>query len=169
MRCFFAVEIPDLVKSEILVLAKKYRMGFVSPSVMHLTLKFIGEVSEVEDLISRAKRIKENKFSIELKGVGCFPNKENPRIVWLGVGEGREELTFLAAKIDEVTKDVKENDRAEFVPHLTISRCRDECNNKIFYEYFKSSTFEVEEFVLMKTEFTNEGVKHSLVKSFRLI
>ena len=39
MRCFFAIEIPDVVKSEIKVLMNKYpSMQFVNPDNMHLTL-----------------------------------------------------------------------------------------------------------------------------------
>jgi 2'-5' RNA ligase len=170
MRCFFAVEVPDIVKAEVKLLSKKHpSIKFVPSTSMHLTLKFMGEVEDVEVLINSVKLVKQEKFSVQLRGVGCFPNKDFIRVLWLGVGNGRTELNFLADKIDSLTTKFRRNDHAVFIPHLTISRCNGKCDKKILYEEFVSSEFLVDSFVLMKTEFTNEGVKHSVLERFSLI
>lgn len=170
MRCFFAIELPEVVKSEVLLLTKKYPgIQYSKPSNMHLTLKFMGDVGDVNSLINAVKGVKSDNFNVRLEGVGAFPNKEFIRVLWIGVDEGRGELNFLSEKINAVTEDFRKNDYSNFIPHLTIARCNNDCDKNILIEDFESSIFKVNEFVLMKSEFTSDGVRHSVIHRFRLI
>ncbi|MBN1923673.1 MAG: RNA 2',3'-cyclic phosphodiesterase [Nanoarchaeota archaeon] len=170
MRCFFSVELPETIKKEAIILFKKYpNTHFTDLKNLHFTLKFIGETEKISDLIKSVKEISFKKFKLKLSNVGCFPDKNNIRILWLGVSEGREELSELANVIDSKTKDFRVNEHESFVPHLTIARCNNNCDKKILYEDFQSSVFEVSKFYLMSSTLTWEGPVYNVVKEFNLI
>jgi RNA 2',3'-cyclic 3'-phosphodiesterase len=95
----------------------------------HITLRFLGEVapSRVPALADAMERVGREvaPFDLRLEGIGAFPTAEAPRVVWVGVAEGRAELTALAAR----TRAALEGEGSapperEFVPHLTLLRVR---------------------------------------------
>jgi 2'-5' RNA ligase len=93
---------------------------------IHLTLKFLGDVSENnipminEILLTEAMSHKE--FEISVGGVGVFPNFSRPRVIWVGV-EAPEELQHLYRRIDiETARLGYAPDKRKFDPHLTLGR-----------------------------------------------
>jgi 2'-5' RNA ligase len=95
------------------------------PEGLHITLKFIGEISEsqlseVERRLTRMPAVP--AFTISVRGSGFFPSAKRPRIIWLGVEAG-EELSHLARAIDaELGRmDIPAEARA-YRPHLTLAR-----------------------------------------------
>ena len=92
---------------------------------MHLTLKFIGEVSD-EKLppIKEALRGVASAAPVELsfQGVGYFPNERRPRVFWVGM-HASDNLAPLAAQVESVLEPlgIKPEKRA-YVPHLTLGR-----------------------------------------------
>jgi 2'-5' RNA ligase len=94
---------------------------------IHLTVVFLGNVSE--DVLPEMKQRIRNDcrefgtFRISLKGMGCFPNRRNPRVLWLGLdgdiqrmGDFRDSLQSSLAPFG-----IKIEKRA-FRPHLTLGR-----------------------------------------------
>ena len=93
MRCFFGIEISNNVKLEVKGLIRKYKsINFTKLDNIHITLKFMDVITDVQGLIKAAEEVNIPKFTINLKSVGAFPNKDFARILWLGVGEGNEEV-----------------------------------------------------------------------------
>ncbi len=102
---------------------------WVQPEIAHLTLKFLGDVpSERIADIARALDVtcaRRAPFTLQLRGLGCFPNTRRPRVVWAGVHEQSGALRALQRDIElnlEALGYPREG-RA-FAPHLTLARVR---------------------------------------------
>jgi 2'-5' RNA ligase len=117
MRAFLSVDVPDP------------REPPPSPSRSHLTLKFLGEISEESARrlgVSVRERVAPLRpFDVEIRGVGAFPDAERPRIVWAGVGDGAAELAELVGRIEEAADFVGlAREPRPFTAHVTILRVR---------------------------------------------
>lgn len=137
IRTFIAVELSGTViarAQEAIKLLKTSgaEVGWVDRGQMHLTLKFLGNVPEVEApdvcrVVAEAAAGVE-PFEIVFRGLGAFPRASEPRTVWLGIDQGQGELLELHTAIEESLKKKmgfgKEN--RKFHPHLTLGRLRKE-------------------------------------------
>jgi 2'-5' RNA ligase len=102
---------------------------WVSPSNIHLTLKFLGETPENQ--VERIKSTLENlvpqfsTFEMRIGYFGCFPNPRKPRVFWIGVHEESGILVQLhrAIEIDLEKFGFKKEGRP-FSAHLTLGRLR---------------------------------------------
>jgi 2'-5' RNA ligase len=101
---------------------------WVKPDNLHLTLKFLGGVSEdkiapIADALESALRSME-RFSVGCRGLGVFPDIRRPRVLWAGL-QGAA-LGRLAAAVEETLASIGfAREEREFKPHLTIGRWRD--------------------------------------------
>ena len=164
MRLFFAIKIPESVRKEIINFTNKFsEFCFVKSENYHITLKFIGEVKNENDLIKAVSNINFKKFKVQLNGVGTFPN-----VLWIGIQKGSNEVIKLAGIINKNTQDFKKEDY-EFHPHVTISRDKKLVEKNILKESFISSEFEVNSFKLKQSILKKNSVEYKTVKSFSLI
>lgn len=136
MRAFIAVSIPDEVKrklqEEIDRLSDLLRGGlvrWVRPEGIHLTLKFLGEISNnnLEQFHQVLEReVKSNPFfTLRVGGFGCFPNIRRPRVLWIGITEESGTLTRVQSAIEEKLVPLGiEKEGRPFHPHLTLGRVR---------------------------------------------
>lgn len=133
IRSFISIDIddPHLVNKMVNIQESLMGLGahikFVEPKNIHITLKFLGEISSV--LVDRVKDILEQvtfkPFVIKIEGLGAFPSISRPRVIWLGVTEGAlkviEIQRFLESKL---VKLGFRKERGEFIPHITIGRVK---------------------------------------------
>ncbi|MBI5684206.1 MAG: RNA 2',3'-cyclic phosphodiesterase [Verrucomicrobia bacterium] len=134
MRLFIAVDVTEEVRAAIAEKTARLReancdVGWVKPENFHLTLKFLGEtpdgrlddIKTALDLVSLSRAA----FELELRGMGCFPERGAPRVVWVGGGAGRDALTAVARDVEGAMEDLGfPRERREFAAHLTIGRVR---------------------------------------------
>jgi 2'-5' RNA ligase len=130
MRLSVALDIPESVRNSLAALAAKLRDACQNarwPRIegLHVTLKFIGETSpEKMEMIKRALTAipVPAPFSINIRGLGFFPNARRPRVLWAGI-ESSPELAELAAAVDASLHPlgIPREERA-FTPHLTLAR-----------------------------------------------
>ena len=132
MRCFIAVDTvtPRLVSvaNQVKELLASYRVraSYQNPNTLHITIKFLGEISEgmLDDIIEVLKQIHIRKFSISVRGLGGFPNLRAPRVIFFNVVETKE-LTELFRFIEgELVKLGFPREVREFKPHITIARVK---------------------------------------------
>jgi 2'-5' RNA ligase len=135
MRLFVALEIPAAVRDNLAAQVKELRdlsaqladkrPRWLRPENLHVTLKFIGEVSpaKLESIRDALAAIHSDApVHLQFRGLGFFPNEQYPRILWAGI-EASANLPPLAANIDSAleTQGVAREKRA-FTPHLTLAR-----------------------------------------------
>lgn len=105
-------------------------MKWVEAENIHLTLLFLGEVNDrdINEVCGAVKTITDEKapFSISVQSIGCFPNTQRPKVVWIGVGEGQEELTQLHDALEEPLLNLGHYRREarQYTPHITLGRAK---------------------------------------------
>ena len=134
MRAFVAVFPPPGVRKALIGAARELpvvgEVRWVRPENVHLTLKFLGDVSK-DDLLGRVTEALEpvcgrhEPFEAEPSGFGAFPSARRARILWAGIGEGSEPLRALAKDVEASLEPLGfgREDRA-YMPHLTLGRAR---------------------------------------------
>jgi 2'-5' RNA ligase len=101
---------------------------WVPPTNLHLTVKFFGDIEEaqVEPIAIALQNQLElfPRFTINAKGLGVFPERGRPKILWVGLTGN--ELAGLAAKVQSSLLPLGfAPEQRSFTPHLTIGRWRD--------------------------------------------
>jgi 2'-5' RNA ligase len=133
MRMFVAIELDDRVRTSAFALRAAADEGSgasfrrVNPHQAHLTLAFLGEVltPRSEQIIAAMREPIEGVYPFRLAfgGLGAFPPRGAPRVLWLGVSEGERDVLALqrlvVVRLEAL--GVTLEDRA-FHPHLTIGR-----------------------------------------------
>jgi 2'-5' RNA ligase len=130
MRLFVALEIPSAVRENLSELLKSLRsmspqIRWARPENLHVTLKFIGEVSEARLAGIRGALVgvgSHQPVTLEFRGLGFFPNEKHPRVFWAGI-DASPNLKTLAADIDAATEKLGiPVEKRPFSPHLTLAR-----------------------------------------------
>lgn len=135
MRLFVAVFPPIEVRQAALHAARdamrdlEDRVRWTRLENVHLTLKFLGEVSD-EKLKQVSAALREvcashTPFDASLASIGAFPSERRARVVWAGTGAGSEELGVLAADVEAALESLGfGREGRAFVPHATLGRVR---------------------------------------------
>jgi 2'-5' RNA ligase len=176
-RLFVAVDLPESVKNSIKSICSGLPDArWVDVGQLHLTLRFIGEVDDgtFDSIKSSLAEITETRFSLTLQGVGYFPPKRTPRVLWVGI-ENDETLTRLADKVEQilVRKSGIEPEQRKFSPHITIARFRETSRSKVS-DYlarnssFRTETFPVDAFYLYSSTLTPKGAIHQREVTYAL-
>ena len=126
-RLFVALDLPQAVKRSLEPLAKGLGdVRWLAPEQQHLTLRFIGDVDNgaLHDIAEALATVPARPFELTLKGLGHFPPRGEPRVLWVGVDKNPE-LASLKRRIDRALKDAGlPPDARKFAPHVTIARMR---------------------------------------------
>jgi RNA 2',3'-cyclic 3'-phosphodiesterase len=105
------------------------RLRWVEPAHLHLTLHFLGNISTamVAEAVAAAEETAgpETAFSITFAGLGAFPSAASARVVWVGVTDGADRLTALAARLGAALRGRRFTlEDRPFAAHLTLARVR---------------------------------------------
>jgi 2'-5' RNA ligase len=183
IRTFICIEVPKSIKEQIGTLQQTAgghdaKISWVKPSNIHLTLKFLGDVTAtripaVSSAVERAARLSRT-FEIEVGGAGCFPSANRPRVIWVGLTAVPDGLVRLHALIEEeLAGEGFAPDTRKFSPHLTIGRVRLPKNAPRVAEDLISTGFEPEifqttEVVVMRSDLNPSGSIYSPISTCRL-
>ncbi|MFA5333072.1 MAG: RNA 2',3'-cyclic phosphodiesterase [Candidatus Nanoarchaeia archaeon] len=168
MRIFFAINLPDSLKKELSGFVNKSKIsGSLIPlDNYHITLKFIGDVSDAElkKLILKMESIIFKSFKCSIEGIDIFGKAPNPSLIFAKVNKGLNETRQLSSLINKQSSEHKSD--FDFYPHVTLARnpyIKDESVYK-----FKSEPFRVNNFCLMSSVFEGNCIKYGIVKKFML-
>lgn len=133
IRVFIAVDLTSEIQTclDQVTTKLKLQLGdipvrWVSSENIHLTLKFLGDVSlsniDVLKEVLQTEAANHRSMVISIGGVGAFPKVRNPRVIWVGV-EAPPELEALQRGIEvQTTRLGYAPDQRPFSPHLTLGR-----------------------------------------------
>ncbi len=170
MRTFVAIEVNNnnvlnsihQIQSELNIKAKPVELHN-----MHFTVLFLGEVSEemVRKISDALNGIEFSTFSITFTGIGAFPKPNSPRIIWIGVNDGINELENLAETMRAKLADLGFNPDKKFKPHLTVFRVkkRIESVSSIMkdFETMEFGTETISQIKLKKSVLSPKGPEYS--------
>ena len=145
MRLFVSIEIPKQIRTKLADLQKELSsdsIRFVDPKIIHLTVKFIGEIPDEKGIrISEIVHgLKFEPFNIKLIGVGTFSSEKHARVLWIG---GKSiEFADLSEKLNRKLKKsgIKESEFGSNI-HVTLGRIKKEINLEDFLSKHKDEVF----------------------------
>ena len=182
MRLFVAVTLPDPVREAVSQMIRELSgrletVRWTKAENIHLTLKFLGGVEAdrippVRDCLDRMAEA-QLPFTVVPEGLGVFPPRGKPRVIWAGVEEGRGRLTALAEDLDRGLSELGfPRETRRYTPHLTLGRIKNTRSGsglrKITREIEKRGAdslgaFNVDMIVLMESTLTPRGAIHRVV------
>ena len=187
MRAFIAIDLPEKICRAVGEWQAEFRASCEAGSQhpgeirwtraegFHLTLKFLGHVPD--DRINRVIEVLKplcgfQKFSVEVKGFGFFPNAHRPRVLWVGV-KSPSALQDLAQRLEAAMEGVGfVPEQRSFTPHLTLARFKSPRPQPGLEELLKQrgdaslGQFDVSEFVLFESKLSPHGAKYKKVATF---
>jgi 2'-5' RNA ligase len=180
-RAFIAIDLPESIKSflsDVQEALKTYgfRVKWVRPQNIHLTLKFLGDTATADtDKISEAMTLATRNcpiVSLKAKGVGVFPNARRPRVIWAGLNGQVEALANLQQTLDALLADLGfARDTRAFKSHLTLGRVKGKIASDRMkaaidkLKEFESESFETNQIILFKSELRPTGAIYTKVQS----
>jgi 2'-5' RNA ligase len=127
MRLFVALDIDAAIRQRLQDFVNDLHahvpgVRFVGPETYHVTLKFLGETKQVEEIQRALAPVRGVPFEISFRGSGFFPTANRARVFWAGI-EAPDELQALAARVDEAARTLGfPPERGPYKPHLTLAR-----------------------------------------------
>ncbi len=176
MRLFTAIPLPQEIRAIL------HAMGRALPGArpvpqdqIHITLRFIGEVegSLLHDIKERLSSLEFDSFSLAIRGVGHFPPRRKPRVIWAGL-HPTEKLSSLKRKIDSNLQHCGiAPEQRKFSPHVSLVRLQN-CPIKRVTEFLAGNSFlafdalQINCFNLYSSKLTPKGAIHTLEQSYPL-
>lgn len=173
MRTFIAFKLPEEVIASLgeLQTALKQqglKLRWVRPDNIHLTLKFLGEIS-AEDMLDVKRVIRgasrnQTVFSLEAKGLGVFPTVKKARVLWSGIHGDVKRLGELQSNLDRALADIGfEPEKRTFRGHLTLGRVKGRVDGRALasaisrFGSFASPPLTAERLILFKSDLKPSG------------
>ena len=185
MRLFFSVPLSDAARKAAAAVLRDIKraagadapLSWSKDEQLHFTLAFLGE--QPEEALPRAREaaapcVELRAFDVDLRGAGAFPNSRRPRVIWLGVGEGAQQLEQLAGRL---CTGLRERgfvlEERPFRGHLTAARVKpggERAAARALQAAPRESIakFAVERLCLMQSKLSPHGAQHSLVHEINL-
>ena len=177
-RLFVALDLPASVKKSLEPLGKGLGdVRWLLPEQQHLTLRFIGDVDHgaMHDVAEALATVPARPFQLMLKGLGHFPPRGEPRVLWVGVDKSAE-LAGLKRRIDRALREAAvPAETRKFAPHVTIARIRAPLSPTRLGTYlmrhslYRSEPFAVSSFHLYSSWLRADGAEHQKEASYELV
>lgn len=176
IRCFVAIEIPDRIQAILSEVqsefrSKIHRASWTRNGNFHMTLRFIGDVEsgniqEIEKTLEKSVNFLK-PFSIEIGGIGAFPNATRPRVLWVGLTQGEKEVTILSELVNQELAKLGYTKDNRFHPHFTLARLKENVNMNTYSQLFKKfetvtgTLLNVNHITLVKSELRPSGAVYT--------
>jgi len=176
-RAFISIDFPQEVIKEIarlnpLINSQQFIGKQTELENIHLTLKFLGEISQeqIKQTKQQLSKIKFPKFQAKLLHIGTFSKHENPKIIWIKIGS--KQLHELQSKIDESLFQLFPKEK-RFMSHLTIARIKHAKDSKSFINYInnisiKPLKFPITNFKLKSSTLNPVGPIYTTLEEYNL-
>jgi 2'-5' RNA ligase len=175
-RLFVAIDLPESLKAQLALIGTGIPGArWVPEDQLHLTLRFIGEVDGLlyRDIKKALFDVNMEPFPLALKGVGTFPPRGQPNVLWVGL-EKSDPLLRLQHKIENMLRQAGvEPEGRKFSPHITLARLKDTPMSRLGnflqgHALFQTTPFEVTEFYLYSSTLSSKGATHYKEETYPL-
>lgn len=176
MRAFLALELPDEAKRGIAAAMLRRVESLpglrrTAPEGVHLTLRFLGESlpEQLQALVPEvgAAAARCPPADARLSGLGLFPERGAPRILWLGVELGQAVLDLQRACEAAARQAGFAPEPRAFRPHLTLGRWRERVRRPPL-EALELGVVRLERLVLFQSRLDSGGAVYTPLHTFRL-
>jgi 2'-5' RNA ligase len=185
VRTFIALDLGKPIRDRLVSLQETLaRSGaevkWVEPDNLHLTLLFLGEVDMLDvpavcEAVARGARDLP-AFGLSVEGTGCFPSPRRPRILWVGVGQGVQEVCALHDALEKPLLELGcyRREERQYTPHVTLGRVRSErpaaelAAALARQAAWKGGATTVREVQIMGSELTPRGPVYSVLNRVKL-
>ena len=173
IRSFIAIDLPDATRQGLAAVQEQLRQSragvrWVKPSSIHLTLKFLGNIpaAQVEDIaLALAQEVRdEAPITLGAAGLGAFPSRRKPRVIWIGMEGEVQRLTRIQARVENALEPLSfVREKRSFRPHLTIGRVKDRRRLQALIDAMAElkipefDSFDVTEIILYKSDLRPTG------------
>jgi 2'-5' RNA ligase len=180
MRAFIAIDLPESLHAALAEAQHAFRSScrdarWTRPEGIHLTLKFLGEISDAQTKLvveALAHIAPFEPFTVEVKGFGFFPHGHRPRVFWAGVAAPAA-LAELAARVESLMEKIGfEHEGRAFSPHLTLARFQVPRPQPALEAAVAAQAttslgkFEASEFFLFESKLSPQGAQYRKVMRF---
>src|SRR5713226_4036260 len=133
VRTFISIDLedPQILSRIASILSSLQALGGdlkpVERENIHLTLKFLGDVSapRLAEVKSSLKQLAFPAFTAEIKGAGAFPNLNHMNVIWVGVNDGWSQIEQIYEQVEKLLSGLGfRREHRPFSPHITIARVR---------------------------------------------
>ncbi len=180
MRTFIGVGLDKSVHDRTVALqehlaATGAEVKWVEAENLHVTLLFLGEVVD-RDVPAVCRAVAEAcaglaPFSMSVQGAGCFGNPRRPRTLWVGVGEGTQELVGLHDALEPPLQELGcyRREARPFTPHITLGRAKSDRPNDALaaalakHAGWQCGEMRVREVLVMSSELTPKGPVYTVM------
>ena len=179
LRLFISIDTPPKIKSLISRVISKIKetgadVKWEPPEKLHATIKFLGNADE--GLVGRIASVleeicvRQDGIDVRYANLGCFPERGQPRVIWIGIEDRADALKRLNDSIEDVMATIGfSREERKFTPHLTIGRVKGRKNLHRLLTRMETITFESEpvvigELALMKSELGPGGSVYTTLK-----
>ena len=180
-RVFIGITIGRKIKSILPIIksainCKPNHIKWIPIEDIHLTLSFLGNIriKDIPHLIySLKKKITSNDFQLTITGTGVFPSSKSPKVLWLGISKGIDELTLLQIQVEKSVREFKDNyENNTFIPHISIARIK-KGPRKIDVLPFLNSVYskielDVNSISMYESKLFPEGTQYTVLDTFPL-
>lgn len=181
LRLFMAIALPDAIRSQVATLAGNLQKGaqftscrpsWAHPETMHLTLVFLGArpASQVEPIAAAMENAASlyAPLTLEIKGLGVFPNWGRPRVLWAGMRDRSRQIDQLHGALERAMRPFAyEPEGRPYHPHLTLARFKTlrgvSAMESVVQSHssFKFGPFDARELILFRSELDPAGARHT--------
>ena len=189
MRVFIAIDIDEQIRKALGKLQdelqgkadiKKGDVKWVNPQSMHLTLKFLGEITDqqVVDVCNITKEVanRHESFELDVETVGHFGGR-SARVLWVGAGQGCDNLLQLQRDLEQQQQLALAGwpkEKRKFSGHLTLCRIRNSKAGvklaRVTEEYgdFKLGSILAESISVYQSELTPQGPIYTQLGNYQM-
>lgn len=135
MRAFLALDISEPVRAKLgeairQLKPESFKVKWVNPGLVHLTLKFFAELPEglLDPLDAALAPLARGTapFDLRVLGLGSFGSRDRLRVLWCGIAEGADRAAALQDAVERALEPLGlPREERPFSPHLTLGRLRE--------------------------------------------
>jgi len=173
IRSFIAIDLPEDTRKTLSAVQERLKQSragvrWVKPAGIHLTLKFLGNISpaQVDEIAAAVAQLvrDERPLSLCAAGLGGFPTHRKPRVIWVGLRGEVERLAEIQAGLEKALEPLGfAREGRGFSPHLTIGRVKDRHRLQTLIEAMSTlelpefNSFAADEIILYKSDLRPTG------------